>query len=72
MICAACCEGADLATDPSPLVEATRELAISLHAGCRGGTWCDCQCVVPPVEVLAARRAAAPRGGLARIVGALA
>lgn len=71
MICPHCAAGADLATEPAPQLEATRQLAVNLHAECPGRTWCDCQHQVPTVDELAKRRAAMPRGGLARIVGNL-
>lgn len=71
MICPACASAADLVTLPAPQIKAARSLAVDMHGSCRGGTWCSCQHVVPPLEVIAARRAAMPAGGLARVVAAL-
>jgi hypothetical protein len=69
VICTSCAAGADLTTEPAPTIEATRALAVELHEKCKGGTWCDCQCVVVSVDELAKRRAAMPKGGLARVAG---
>lgn len=72
MICPSCTNAADLADRPAPQLEAVRALATKLHGACRGGSWCECQHRVAPIEVLAARRAAMPAGGLARIADAFA
>jgi hypothetical protein len=68
MICPHCADGGDLTAQPAPQLKATRAIAVQAHAKCFG---CDCQHKVPPLEVLAQRRAAMPRGGLARIVDIL-
>lgn len=68
MICAHCAAGADICDAPA-LPVAARVLAIDMHKECKGGTWCDCQHVVPLHDQLVKRREAAARGGLARIAG---
>lgn len=71
MICPNCAAAGDLTAQPSPDLRETRSLAGDEHAKCPGGTWCDCQHSTPPIEVLAQRRTAMPRGGPARIVDTL-
>ncbi len=67
MICSPCAAGADLCTEPTATIKAARNLAVRMHGDCHGAPGCACQHQVPPLEVVAARRAAMPRGGLARI-----
>lgn len=71
MICPACAAAADILDAPA-LPGAAAELATKWHADCRGPGSCACQHRVPSIDELRARRAAAPRGGLARMVRLLA
>lgn len=69
MICNPCAAGGDLTREPAPQLAATAALARQLHGECAG---CTCQHVVPDRAGLAERRAAMPRGGLARVARTLA
>lgn len=50
MICKKCAKGADVASGKTivliefkPDSRPVAEIAKSLHAACKGSTWCDCQ-----------------------------